>query len=191
MKTNGIDNIDILKSFINDINVNIYYEPDTENIIVDGDVIVFNENNIYQAFPVKIYKVNGNIHWNGEIDQLGKMGTLSSLKNFPDIVTGDVIIFKNPNLKSLEGCPKEIGGTLQFDFCNVSDISGISKVIGKNCIMNYNPITDLSPMSDVKISGLVSVVGTPVSEKQDELSYIPDSSIIVTSESDKINYTDL
>lgn len=182
------DKIDILRTFIHNSNVKIYYEYNTENIIVEGDIVIFNNENIYSYFPVKIHKVIGNIYWAGDMDQIGIAGTLKSLINFPDIVTGDVYICKNPSLKSLEGCPKEIGGNLQFDYCNVSDISGITEVIGKNCIMNYNPITDLSPMVNVQISGIVSIVGTPAAKNDKEISYIPDSSIIVASESAQINY---
>lgn len=186
MKT--FDSIEILKDFIKNDSLNIYYDNDN-NIIIDGDVVIFNFEN-YNQFPVKIHKVNGSVQWYGGINKIGEPGTLTSLVNFPDIVTGDVQIFKNQNLTTLDGCPKYIGGTFQCDYCNISDISGIAEYIGKDCIMNYNPISDINALHHVKIGGIISIIGTPVSDDMEQINNVLDSSIVRIQEHVTINFNE-
>lgn len=184
-----LSDIDILSSFIKDKDVKIYYEDNTENIIVEGNIVVFyDEDYNYSSFPIKIHKVIGNIHWYGGISSLNQSGTLTSLKNFPDIVEGDVIIFKNPNLTSLDGCPKYISGTLLCDFCNIKSVENIANYIGKNCILNNNPIEDLSPLSNITVNGIISIVNTPAAYNMDQVSKLQDTSVVRINESTDIDY---
>ena len=183
-----LNDIDILKSFMMDKNAKIYYD-DNNNLIVEGNIIVFyDEDYNYSSIPVKIHKLIGNIHWYGGISSINQAGTLTSLKNFPDIVEGDVIIFKNPNLKSLEGCPKHISGTLQCDFCNISSLEGIAEYIGRNCILNNNPITDLSPLYNITVKGITSIVNTPAAYDMEQVNKLADTSILRVNESTDIDY---
>ena len=87
-----------LVNMLNDKYVHVY-KDEHNNIIVDGTIIIFDKE--YDEFPVKIHKVNGSINWYGHISS-DPYGSLKSLKNFPDIVTGNVYIFNNPKLTSLD-----------------------------------------------------------------------------------------
>lgn len=184
-----LNDIDVLKQFINDDSVNVYYKEGTCDIIVDGNINIFNNEDIeYTHIPVKIHTLNGHIHWYGTMTSILKKGMLESFKNFPDIVNGDVIVFKNPNLTSMEGCPKYISGTLQCDRCNISDLTGIAEYVGNNCILDYNPITSFEPMKNMKCNGIISVIDTIAAYDDTERKYIQDISILTVSESDKISY---
>ncbi len=142
-------------------NKHIKIRKEGDNIVIDGDIIIY--DNDYTEFPVKIHKVNGSITWKGHIDGF-RMGALKSLKNFPDIVTGNVHIYKNPKLTSLTGCPEKIGGSLICNDCNISDITGIAKEIGGNFICANNPVSDISVLSESKIGGVISLIGTKCSD---------------------------
>lgn len=172
--------IDELKSFINDENVKVYKNEEGK-IVVEGDIVVFPEYSYgYTDFPVKFDILKGSIHWWGGIYQVSEQGTLTSMKNFPDEVYGDVLIFKNPSLTSLDGCPKKITGTLQCDWCNISDISGIATYIGGSCILSHNPITDISPLTKSEVKGTIQLVGTPAGKDVEQLAAIVDSSVVIT-----------
>lgn len=189
-KVNKQLNIDILRSFIKDDRIKIYYDNNS-NIIIEGNVIIFPDEDYknYTEFPVKVHKVIGNIHWYGGITTLhNQIGTLASLHNFPDIVEGDVIIFKNPMLQSLEDCPKHISGTLQADFCNIKSIDGIAEYIGNNCILNNNPITDISPLYNITVNGIISIVNTPAAYNTEQINKLKDVSVLNINENSEINY---
>lgn len=174
--------IDELKAFINDENVKVYEDEECK-IVVEGNIVVFPEFSYgYTYLPVKINILKGDIHWWGGIYQINEPGTLSSLKNFPDEVYGDVWIFKNPDLTSLDGCPKKITGTLSVNNCNISDISGIASYIGGNCILNNNPITDISPLMNSVVEGTIQLVDTPAGKDVEQLKKIIDTSVIIADE---------
>ena len=146
-----------LVNMLNDKYVHVY-KDEHNNIIVDGTIIIFDKE--YDEFPVKIHKVNGSINWYGHISD-EPFGSLKSLKNFPDIVTGNVYIFNNPKLTSLDGCPKEIYGSLICDHCNISDISGIASKINNNFIASNNPISDISALENITVGGNIELIDTP------------------------------
>lgn len=146
-----------LVNMLNDKNVHVY-KDEHNNIIVDGTIIIFDKE--YDEFPVKIHKVNGSIIWYGHISD-EPFGSLKSLMNFPDIVTGNVYIFNNPKLTSLDGCPKEIYGSLICDHCNISDISGIASKINNNFIASNNPISDISVLENITVGGNIELIDTP------------------------------
>lgn len=157
----------------NSNNINIYRDNDN-NIIIDGDIIMYDTD--LTKFPVKIYKVNGNIYWYGHLSGI-KYGTLETLENFPDIVTGSVLIYKNPKLTSLKYCPKYIGGSLQCDRCNISDISDISEYIGQNLILSYNPIKNYDILEKIHIGNILNVLGNNINKQDFNLN--KDSSLII------------
>lgn len=169
--------IEELKAFINDPNVEVYYDENGK-LIINGNVTIFPDN-VYTYFPVQADKLIGSIRWYGGINHIGDPGTLTSMKNFPKEVTENIFIHKNHNLKSLDGCPERIGGTLQADRCDISDISGIAKYIGISCILDYNPIDNLKPMYNSEINGVVSIIGTPCADDMEQLSYVPDTSTLI------------
>ena len=166
-----------LKTLINFINNNkvSVYRDENNDIIVDGDIVVYDD--IYTYLPVKIHILNGSIIWKGNTDGF-KPGTLSSLINFPDIVNGDVRISKNNNLSSLKYCPKYIAGTLQCDYCNISDISDIATHIGGFLILSYNPIEDVSVLEHVYVGKNIELLHTNVMSVND-IQLKNDSSVIV------------
>ena len=166
----------LLKNFIDDERVHIYRDEDN-NIIIDGNIII--RNTLFTTFPVKVYKVNGNIEWHGNIGDITN-GSLSSLINFPDIVNGNVNIYNNPYLKNLDGCPQYISGSLNCYNCNISDISGIGKDIlnGFNC--SNNPISDMSILESINIKGIIYAYNTYYASNNSN-KIINDSSIILVS----------
>lgn len=164
-----------LEHMLNDKYVHVYRD-EKNNIIVDGSIIIFGKE--YDEFPVKIHRVNGSINWYGNISD-DSHGSLKSLKNFPDIVCGNVYIFNNPKLTSLDGCPKEILGSLVCDHCNISDISGIGKKINNCFIASHNPISDISILEKVSIGGNIELIETIWSKTHKEDIKIKDSSVIV------------
>lgn len=183
-----MNSIDELKSFINDENIKVYINEEGKTV-VEGNILVLPEYSFgYTTLPVKIDILKGSIHWYGGIMQLGVPGTLTSLENFPDEVDGDVIIFKNPNLTSLKGCPKHITGTLQCDHCNISDISDIATYIGRNCILNNNPITDATPLTKCTVEGTIQLVNTPAGKDLEQLKVICDTSVVIVQEDTTIQY---
>lgn len=166
----------LLKNFIDDENVHIYRDEDN-NIIIDGNIII--RNSLFSSFPVKVYKVNGNIEWHGNIGDVTN-GSLCTLINFPDIVNGNVNIYNNPYLKNLDGCPQYISGSLNCYNCNISDISGIGKNIlnGFNC--SNNPINDMSILETINIKGIIYAYNTYYACNNSN-KVINDSSIILVT----------
>lgn len=164
-----------LVNMLNDKYVHVYRD-ENNNIIVDGSIIIFDKQ--YDKFPVKIHQINGSINWYGNISD-DSHGSLKSLKNFPDIVNGNVYIFNNPKLTSLDGCPKEILGSLVCDHCNISDISGIAKRINNCFIASHNPISDISVLENVTIGGNIELIDTIWSKTHKEDTSIKDTSVIV------------
>ena len=138
-----------LVNMLNDKYVHVY-KDEHNNIIVDGTIIIFDKE--YDEFPIKIHKVNGSINWYGHISD-DPYGSLKSLKNFPDIVTGNVYIFNNPKLTSLDGCPKEIYGSLICDHCNISDISGIASIFSIDCIYSTKFCALSASKNSLKVIG--------------------------------------
>lgn len=166
--------IKVLQRFITNGKSLKIYRDENNNIIIDGDILIFETE--YTKFPVKIHKVNGNISWHGLMNGF-KFGNLESLENFPEIVTGSVYIQKNPKIKSLKGCPKYIGQSLQCDHCNISDITDISEYIGQNLILANNPIKDVSILENVYVGNLVNIIRTDIDPFTLKLKN--DSSIII------------
>ena len=169
--------IKALQNFFNDNHLKIYRDSDNK-IIIDGNIIIF--SNEFTHIPIKIHKLNGSLSWRGDIDEF-KKGSLSSLINFPDIVTGDVRIYKNPNLKSLKGCPKIIGGSLQCNNCNISDISELPEKIYGHFVLSHNPITDLSNLSNIYVGKNIELIGINC-DINENIKCLNDSSIIITED---------
>lgn len=175
--------IKILKNMLHNNDVKIYVD-DKDNIIIEGDIIIY--DNEYNNFPVKLYRVNGNIEWHGNTDGM-KSGSLSSFKNFPDIVTGNVYVYGNNKLQTLKNCPKEIGGTFDCSNCNISDISDISEKIKGHLHLQNNPIYNVDVLSKVYIGGNIYIYNTNWSKltENKHIETISDSSLIITN---KISY---
>lgn len=163
----------------NILNVKNYSVDEDGKIIVNEDITIVNTE--LTEMPIKIHKVNGSINWYGNMDGM-QPGSLTTLKNFPDIVTGSVNIFKNPKLTSLEGCPKEIGGSLVCDRCNIKSLKGIAENIGKNCIMSYNPVKDITPIKSIEIGGQIQLIETPYSYTITDENKAEDSSILIRTQ---------
>jgi len=145
------------------------------NIIVNGDIFISVNDNTFNQMPVKIYILNGNLNWHGEGSNLNN---LVSLKNFPTIVNGDVNIYGNKKLTSLEFCPRVIKGNLVCDRCMLTSFKGISESIGKNLIASFNPIKDITDLDKVEIGGIISLVNIDP-KIINEAKKTVDSSIIV------------
>lgn len=148
---------------------------DYENrIIVNGDINISVDNNIFSYMPVKIYILNGNLYWHAA----DKKNNLTSLKNFPTIVNGDVIIYGNSSLFRFDYFPETITGNFECDKCMIESFDGIRGTIGKNLTASFNPIKDISGLKNVSVGGKISLVG--IDKKIiNEAKTIADSSIIV------------
>ena len=174
--------VSAITNMLNDPHVKVYEDGDGK-LIVEGNVVILNDN--FNKFPVKIDKVIGSVEWRGCVNQF-ESGSLTSLENFPDEVTGNVYISKNVRLTSLNGCPKKIGGSLVCDHCNISDISGIAGAKIKNhFIASHNPISDISVLEKVYVGRNIELINTPWSRNSADgnISTMNDSSIIVIDES--------
>lgn len=167
-----------LKNMLHDNNIIIDVD-ENNNIIITGDIYIISSE--YNMFPEKIYKVNGSITWKGFIDGF-KYGSLSTLKNFPDIVTGNVNISKNKNLESLDYCPKNIGGQLCCECCNINSLSGLNNVsIGSHLFLSYNPITSIDKNMKLSVNGNIEFIGTNINKSDiQDIVNICDASIINT-----------
>lgn len=60
-----------------------------------------------------------------------------------DSVSGDVILYNNLLLKSLDGCPKKVGKSLDISNCNISSLEGCSQEVGKNFNCENNNLRSL------------------------------------------------
>ena len=112
------------------------------DISFDGrELYLFNKLNSYSSkirFPIKLYKVNGNV-------KVNRQG-LTTLENMPDIVTGNFDCSSNP-LQNLDGMPKEIGGSINISRTQISVLKNIpSDVKGDlNCSDNKIETLEGSP----------------------------------------------
>lgn len=174
--------IDIeIKTLENFLGKNVKVYRDSYNrIIVDGDIIIYPDNTMFDYMPFQIYELNGNLEWHSEY---GKQGRLRSLMNFPTIVNGNVCVYGNPRLTSLEYAPKVITGNFECDKCSITSLDGVSESVGKNLIASYNPIKDVKALKNIKVDGLVSLVDIDASLINEAHNYI-DSSIIIKYISD-------
>lgn len=161
-----------LKNFLG---TNIKVFRDYENrIIVNGDINISVDNNIFSYIPVKIYILNGNLYWHGS----DKKNNLTSLKNFPTIVNGDVIIYGNPGLRHIDYFPETITGNFECDKCMIESFDEIRGSIGKNLTASFNPIKDITGLKNVSVGGKINLIG--VDKKIiNEAKNIADSSIII------------
>lgn len=160
--------INILKNILTNNDVSIYRD-ENNNIIIDGNVNIVSD--FLTAMPVKIHKINGNLTWHGK---------LSTLHNFPDIVTGSVDIGNNQFLQSLDGCTQYIGESLICNNCLINDISGIATYIGNGVNLSHNPIDNIDVLSNINIKGCVNLSHTYWSYSNQNVKQINDSSIIIT-----------
>ena len=173
--------VSAITNIINNPHVKVY-ENEEGKLIVEGNIVIL--NNTYDMFPVKIDKVDGSIEWHGCVNCF-ESGSLTSLKNFPDEVTGNVYISKNEKLKSLSGCPKHIGGSLVCEHCDISDISGLNGVTIKgHFIASHNPISDISVLENTYIGRNIELIDTTWSNfsKENDIKTKNDSSIIIKDE---------
>ena len=173
--------ISAITNMINNPHVKVY-EDSEGKLIVEGNIVILDDT--FNKFPIKIDKVFGSVEWRGCANKF-ESGSLSSLENFPDEVTGNVIISKNERLTSLNGCPKNIGGSLVCEFCNISDISDLSGAKIKNdFIASHNPISDISVLENVYVGRNIELIDTTWAKtsKDENISTLNDSSIIVIDE---------
>lgn len=166
--------IKILTNFFNNDKLKIYRDNNND-IIVEGDILIYNSE--YTKLPVKFHKLIGDLYWYGDLDGF-KKGTLTTLKNFPDIVEGSVYIQKNPKLTSLKYAPSYISGTLQCNNCNISDISDSLKYVGNSLILSNNPITDITPLNNIYVGNYLTMVNCNII--MENIHTKNDSSIIIT-----------
>jgi hypothetical protein len=166
--------IKTLMNFLNDKSLKIYKDDDNR-IIIEGNIFIYNTE--YTKFPVKIHKLIGDLYWHGDTDGF-KKSSLSTLKNFPDIVEGSVYIQKNPKLTSLKYAPVNISGTLQCNLCNITDISDSLKFVGKSLILSNNPLTDIKPLENIYVGSNINLINCKINTEN--ITTKNDSSIIIT-----------
>ena len=104
----------------------------------------------------------------GYIENISLEGVgLTSLHNFPDKVKYDVEISNN-ELKSLDGCPSEIGGKLLCDHNQINTLEDLNSTLAVQVFScSHNKLTDLrgcpSVMDRINVSNnpLTSLKGMP------------------------------
>lgn len=85
---------------------------------------------------------------------------LESLKGCPKEVGGDFCCFRCSNLKSLEGCPKEVGGYFWCNNCsNLKSLEGCPKEVGKGfwCYGCSKQFTEDDVKKICKVKGVIVV----------------------------------
>ena len=126
-------------------------------IIITGDVII---NNTIEELPYKIHKVIGNVVIDNSL--VFKKGKFKSLKNMPDIITGNFNCSNNP-IKSLKDGPREVGGTYWCQCCELTDLNGLADSIGGSLLAFNNNITDISAINTCKIGKNIDITNNPIS----------------------------
>ena len=120
-------NIENIKAWCDEMDIRNYTINDKREIDVDGDVNLSYKH--FKELPYKFGKVNGYF-------SLSRNKNLISLKNCPDYITGNNMFDIDccPQLDSLEGCPKEVGGTFYCRKCKrkftKEEIESLCKVNG-------------------------------------------------------------
>lgn len=88
---------------------------------------------------------------------------LKSLKGCPEEVGSTFNLNDLPNLESLEHGPKIVGTTYKVDTCGITSIDGIAETIGKNLILTNN--RELKSLAGIhkkikSVNGIVDVSGS-------------------------------
>lgn len=120
---------------------------DKDEIVICGNCYI-DDGNITEL-PYKITKVVGNFIMSG-LYPLPHKTKLSSLKNMPDVVTGDFDISCNEELTSLAGGPSHVFGRYKCNGCNLTSLEGIASEINSYIVAYNNKITELSALENTK-----------------------------------------
>jgi hypothetical protein len=134
-------------------------------IIITGDVII---NNAIEELPYKIHKVIGNVVIDNSL--VFKKGKFKSLKNMPDIITGNFNCSNNP-IKSLKDGPKEVGGTYWCQCCELTDLNGLAHSIGGSLLAFNNNIADISVINTCNIGKNIDITNNPISHSSNLLAF--------------------
>jgi len=138
-----VDNDIELFEFGDIMKVDLFVEEDGKwsyngDISFDGrELYLFNKLNSYSPtirFPIKLYKLNGNL-------KVNRQG-LTTLENMPDIITGNFDCSGNP-LQNLNGMPKEIGGSINVSKTQISVLKNIQNDIKGDFNCSGNKIETL------------------------------------------------
>ena len=87
---------------------------------------------------VKFHKVDGNL-----ILMKDAQVVISSLEGFPEEVTGLVGLSGTKKLKTLEGCPQKIGGSLLVGWSNLQSLKGAPERVDGEFSCSSSKITTL------------------------------------------------
>ena len=101
-------NIENIKSWCDEMGIQNYTINPKGEIDVDGNVML--RRNDFKELPYKFGKVTGYF-------TLAHNKNIISLKNCPDVVDKYFDVDGCTQLDSLEGCPKEVGGTFYCKDC--------------------------------------------------------------------------
>ena len=143
---------------------------------IKGDLdITTMELDSTDGFPMKVY---GDVHI-GSINVKSTMSTsrlshvegdlvlteygADSFVGLPEYVGGNFMVSDCPQLKSLKGMPKEVGGDVRFPVRGVKSLTGLSKKIGGDLdIVSPGYLSDTKALSECEIGGYVnlSVIGS-------------------------------
>lgn len=134
-------------------------------IIITGDVII---NNTIEELPYKIHKVVGNVTTDNSL--AFKKGKFKSLKNMPDVITGNFNCSNNP-IKSLKDGPREVGGSYWCQCCELTDLNGLAHSIGGSLLAFNNNITDATVINNCKIGKNIDITNNPISHSTNLLAF--------------------
>lgn len=123
--------ISYIKDILSDYNITKYKINDDFSVDVFQDVNI--TDRYINIFTIKFGIINGNFM----VNRIG----LTSLKNCPDKITGNLICVNN-NLNDLEYLP-EVLGTIEFFNCNLKSLKGSPNYTNGNFLVDCNSLRSL------------------------------------------------
>lgn len=123
-------------------------------IVINGSCTL--ANSCIEELKYKFKEVNGSFNIGGHSDNTGLSFSyqIKTLKNCPDVVSGNFECQGCPNLKSLEYGPKTVTGNYICNHCDLRNLKGIATEINKYliayCNYNLSNINDLNKSHFIK-----------------------------------------
>lgn len=139
----------VRENFLGEYSIEI---AEGNEIIIRGSCTLANSD--LEELPYKFKAVYGNFFIGGHsMDNTGLPNSykLKSLKNCPDLVTGNFRCQLCPDLKSLKEGPVKVDGTYKCSHCDLRNLEGVATEIGKYLIAYCNPkLDDISELRKCK-----------------------------------------
>jgi hypothetical protein len=88
---------------------------------------------------------------------------LTSLDGCPDVVLGHFTIYRNKNLTSFIGGPKEVGDSFSVSGCRIASLEGIPREIGSHIRLDEDYLTSLVGINKLtEMNGRIFLDKSPI-----------------------------